>query len=137
MTSSTSPLTPGVAPMTGPLYRHVVATTLLQSLVVVGALAVNDMAPWAAALVLAAALAQAAHAAHHHRSFDPHGRSTGLGPVSRDPPDGQGSSGASGSSSSGSSTSGGSTSCTMCLPVFAARRKSPTVGNCGTNPPGA
>jgi len=55
---------PIVASIPGPLYRHLIATTLLHSLVVVGALPVDAMAPWAAALVLAGALAQAAHAAH-------------------------------------------------------------------------
>ena len=77
MTPSTSPATRVAAPMTQPLYRHVVATTLLQCLVVVGALAVDAMAPWAAALVLAAALGLAAHAAHLHRSSDLDGRSSG------------------------------------------------------------
>jgi hypothetical protein len=76
MTTSTSPTTPVVAPLTGPLYRHVIATTLLQSLVVIGALAVDAMAPWAAATVLGAALALAAHAAHLRRSSGGAGRSS-------------------------------------------------------------
>jgi hypothetical protein len=75
-TSPTSPTTPVAAPLSGPLYRHVIATTLLQSLVVVGALAVDAMAPWAAALILGATLAQAAHAAHLRRDTDRSARSS-------------------------------------------------------------
>jgi hypothetical protein len=54
-------------PLTRLLYGHVVLATLLQCLVVVGALAVGSMAPWAAGLLLASTLGLAGHAAHLRR----------------------------------------------------------------------
>ena len=54
-------------PLTRTLYGHLVAATLVQCLVVVAALALHSMAPWAAGVLLVSALALAGHAAHVRR----------------------------------------------------------------------
>jgi hypothetical protein len=55
-------------PLTQLLYGHVVVTTLVHCVVVVAALALTSMAPWAAGALLASTLALAAHAAHVRRN---------------------------------------------------------------------
>ena len=56
--------------MTRPLYGHLVAATVVDCLVIVTALAVRSMAPWAAAVLLASMLALAGHAAHVRRNSE-------------------------------------------------------------------
>jgi len=58
--------------LTRPLYGHLVAATMVTCLVVVIALAVRSMAPWAAVVLLVSALTLAAHAAHVRRSGEYH-----------------------------------------------------------------